>query len=326
MAYSSGTNTLEYGLGTSLSRFPAELLLYYGTTRYILPAYFAKKKPLVLAGRVVFLFVVSTLAYRSGRFYFFPNARINSDFADTLLHIPSFLSAPFYFLPIPALGLALNMLRKLFFNELEKKELARQTARAEIDLLKSQIQPHFLFNTLNNLYGLSVKASPQMPASILGLSKIMEYMLYDAAREKVLIGQEIRYIESYIELEQLRYGRRLQVSCDFEPALYRFEISPLIFFTFVENAFKHGAGKEDGESWISLSLKQENGLIVYKVVNSIPSGGLSEGPVSGHGLRNLRRRLQLAYPDAYTLKQKQNDFSVLFALSLDLSACTPVSS
>jgi sensor histidine kinase YesM len=218
------------------------------------------------------------------------------------------------------LGFIIYIFSKLQTNELQKKEAEKQRMIAEVNLLKSQIQPHFLFNTLNNLYGLALSSSANTPDSILRLSKIMEYMLYNSERELVPLGQEMQYIRDYIELEKLRYGKRLQVSWDIDDSLQDKLIAPLLLFPFIENAFKHGSGKNDGDTWISISLQKENNYIVYVVVNSIdPNKQMStNGGGSGYGLQNLYKRLNLGYAGKYKLEQTAEESSYMSVLKLEL--------
>jgi hypothetical protein len=317
--YTSGSN-FEYAYRNAFSRFPAELILYYAGVLYILPLYFKDKNVQQLVIRLLIALALATLAYRIGRYYFFPQTRINNNFWQTLVHIPSFFVAPFYFISIPALGFIIFIFSKLQTNELQKKEAEKQRMIAEVNLLKSQIQPHFLFNTLNNLYGLALSSSANTPDSIMRLSKIMEYMLYNSEREQVPIGLEMQYIRDYIELEKLRYGKRLQVSWDIDDSLQDKLIAPLLLFPFIENAFKHGSGRNDGDTWISISLKKENNFIVYVVVNSIDQEKETsvKGNGKGYGLQNLNKRLGFGYPGRYKLEQTAGEASYMSVLKLDL--------
>jgi len=294
--------------------------LYYAGIAYILPAYFENRNVKKLVVQLLIALAVATIAYRIGRYYFFPQARINNNFWQTLAHIPSFFVAPFYFISIPALGYIIFIFSKLQANELQKKEAEKQRMIAEVNLLKSQIQPHFLFNTLNNLYGLALSSSSNTADSIMRLSKIMEYMLYNSERESVPLGLEMQYIRDYIGLEKLRYGSRLQVSFDIDESLNDKLIAPLLLFPFIENAFKHGSGKEEGDTWISVSLQEENATMVYVVVNSISSAVKANGDINtgGYGLQNLQKRLNLAYPGKYKLEQTPGEASYMSVLKLDL--------
>jgi hypothetical protein len=239
--YTTGSS-FEYAWHTSLNRFPGELILYYSGVNYILPQYFTKrntKRSLIQLGIALFFAI---MAYRITRYLFFPSNRIDNNFWKTILDVPSFFVAPFYFFAIPALGFIIFIFRRLHLNEVQRRELDKQRMVAEVNLLKSQIQPHFLFNTLNNLYGLALSSSTNTADSIMRLSKIMEYMLYNSEREQVPLGLEMQYIRDYIGLEKLRYGERLQVSLDIDDSLENKLIAPLLFFPFIENAFKHGSG------------------------------------------------------------------------------------
>ncbi|MGZ5218829.1 MAG: sensor histidine kinase [Chitinophagaceae bacterium] len=317
--YTSGSS-FDYAYRNAFSRFPAELILYYAGVAYILPAYFENRIVRKLVIQLLMTLAVATIAYRIGRYYFFPQQRIHNNFWQTLGHIPSFFVAPFYFISIPALGYTIFIFSKLHTNELQKKEAEKQRMIAEVNLLKSQIQPHFLFNTLNNLYGLALSSSNNTADSIMRLSKIMEYMLYNSEREFVPLGLEMQYIRDYIGLEKLRYGNRLQVSFDIDDSLNDKLIAPLLLFPFIENAFKHGSGKDEGDTWISVSLQKENSTIVYVVVNSISSTGRAGENIhpGGYGLQNLQKRLNLVYPGKYKLEQTSGEASYMSVLKLDL--------
>lgn len=145
----------------------------------------------------------------------------------------------------------------------------------------------------------------------------MEYMLYKAPKETVAIEMEIGHIENYVDLEKIRYSNRLEVSWDIDKDLYQRQIAPLLLFPFIENAFKHGTSKEDEKTWISISLKNENNLIVYTVVNSVPDPGKKAvNKTSGQGLKNLKERLQLTYPGKFEFGQLPAEGSHMSTLRL----------
>lgn len=318
--YTTGSS-FDYAYRNAFSRFPAELILYYAGIAYILPAYFKNRNVRRLIIQLLIALAISTIAYRIGRYYFFPpQAGSDKGLLPWLANIPAFFVAPFYFISIPVLGFIIFIFSKLHTNELQKKEAEKQRMIAEVNLLKSQIQPHFLFNTLNNLYGLALSSSGNTADSIMRLSKIMEYMLYNSEREHVTLGLEMQYIRDYVELEKLRYGKRLQVSWDVDDHLNDKLIAPLLLFPFIENAFKHGSGNEEGDTWISISLQAENTTIEYVVVNSIPAAGRTNGDMGGggYGIQNLRKRLNLAYPGKYRLEQIPAEGSYMSVLKIEL--------
>jgi len=198
------------------------------------------------------------------------------------------------------------------------KEREKQYLETELNFLKSQIQPHFFFNTLNNLYALSLKKSDMVPELILKLSNLMSYMLYESNSPLVPLQKEISYLESYLAVEQLRFGDRLSLNFDKELMTGELFIPPMILILFIENGFKHGAKNNIDKIAINISVKIENGFLHFRVENPVSiNNNAIDG--SGIGLRNGKRRLDLLYGDDYTL-----DLSVmdnLFIASLKIPVC-----
>lgn len=194
---------------------------------------------------------------------------------------------------------------------LRLKEMERQKLESELQSLKSQINPHFLFNTLNNIYSLALDNSVKTPEMILKLSELMRYIIYDCREVTVPLRKEIEFIQNYISLEQLRLGGKTRVT--FESDIRsELNIAPLLFINFLENAFKHSS-KSDG-SFIHVHIAQVNtNSINFIVENSKDSDDTSEhNPYSGIGLENVKKRLQLLYPKCYTLEieKKTNIFRI----------------
>ncbi len=315
--YSGAKGGFDYAWKTSLSRFPAELILYYSVIVFIIPAYFGGKKKRTAFIQFTIGLLLAVVSYRIGRLYYFPSNTTDTSFWKSVFDVPLLFTAPLYFLAVPAIKFISDIFKRLNKNEIQKKEAEKQKAVAEMKLLKSQVQPHFLFNTLNNLYSLSLQSPGLAPEFILKLSGIMEYMLYKAPKETVSIEMEVMHIENYVDLEKIRYGNRLEVSWDIDKNLYQTHIAPLLLFPFIENAFKHGTSKDDENTWISISLKNENNLVVYTVVNSVPDPGKKvENKISGQGLKNLRDRLQLTYAGKFEFSQVPAEGSYMSVLRL----------
>jgi len=196
-------------------------------------------------------------------------------------------------------------------------ELKEQKKATELNLLKNQLNPHFLFNTLNNLYALALKKSDKTPEVIAKLSEILDYMLYQCKDNYVSITKEIELLENYIALEKVRYGNRVEVS--FEKNIQQnVHIAPLILLTFVENAFKHGVSQELNKALIELSIETTNTEITFKLKNSKPKGSIENG-TSGKksiGMQNTEKQLDLLYPNAYQLEV--NDAILEYTLELKL--------
>jgi two-component system, LytTR family, sensor histidine kinase AlgZ len=186
--------------------------------------------------------------------------------------------------------------------EARKKEVENEKLTAELNFLKAQINPHFLFNTLNNLYYLAYTKSENTTEVIAKLSQMMRYMIYDSNHPKVLLTKEIEYIESYISLERLRLNNQIPIEFTVDGNIGTVLITPFILITFLENAFKHGVTSNNPNAWVKISLHIKGNECLYTVSNSkIASAQADNGGKSGIGLQNVHRRLALSYADQYEL-------------------------
>lgn len=193
-------------------------------------------------------------------------------------------------------------------NEAERKRLA-----SELQLLKAQLNPHFLFNTFNNLYVLALQKSDKTPVIISKMSDLFHYVLYECNAEEVPVTKEIKLIEDYIQLEELRYSDRLSITFEKEIDNPECLIPPMLLYTFVENCFKHGSSPDPGLPWIRLKIRVRGNLFEFEASNSIPKVSCrKELPEGGVGLANIKRRLELIYPKDHQLEIKNENciFSV----------------
>ncbi|MPR35833.1 sensor histidine kinase [Salmonirosea aquatica] len=203
--------------------------------------------------------------------------------------------------------------------EARKKEIENEKLTAELRFLKAQINPHFLFNTLNNLYYLAFTQSPNTTVVIDKLSQMMRYMIYDSNHPKVPLKKEIEYMENYISLEQLRLDNQVPITLEVSGNTAPVMIEPFLFITFLENAFKHGVSNNAENSWVKARIEVAERQCTYTVENSVlPPKENHEGK-SGIGLQNLQRRLQLSYPDRHTLEIKETPEMYHVELTLELS-------
>jgi two-component system sensor histidine kinase AlgZ len=208
---------------------------------------------------------------------------------------------------------------KLFKMWYERKQAALE---AELGALKAQIHPHFLFNTLNNLYALSLNNSPKSPQLILGLSDILRYMLYECSKDEVQLEKEIFMMQQYVNLEKLRYEDRIDISFNISGNLKNKQIAPLLILPFIENAFKHGASEATGQVWVNIDIAVRDNWFKLKVSNNNPQNKASGDEPPGHiGLSNVVKRLNLLYPDGHYLKIMDEEDTFLIVLDVEL---TPV--
>lgn len=189
--------------------------------------------------------------------------------------------------------------------------------QAELNYLKSQTNPHFLFNTLNNIYALAREKSDRAPESILRLSKILRFMLYETSGDYIPVSQEIKVIEDYIALESLRYDDSLQVSFHHQVEEMRQALPPLLLIPLVENAFKHGASETRGLPFVDIHLSIKQQRLLFIVKNSTDLNDENKKIHENIGLTNLRRQLELLYKDYnVTVQQTKTQFTATLTINL----------
>lgn len=209
------------------------------------------------------------------------------------------------------------------YNHIKLKQAAQQLRierqQAELNYLKSQTNPHFLFNTLNNIYSLSRDKSDLAPESILRLSKILRYMLYETSGPYIAIEQDLKIIDDYIALEKLRYDDSLRINFNYDLEDMRQSLPPLLLMPLVENAFKHGVSETRDRPYVDIHLSIKNRQLLFIVKNSTgdPAGD-SKAKVN-IGLSNLRRQLELLYTD-YQLEVQQDDYVFTATLKINLAS------
>ncbi|PCI35852.1 MAG: histidine kinase [Flavobacteriaceae bacterium] len=204
------------------------------------------------------------------------------------------------------------------FTQLQQQNATREQEKTahELKMLKAQLNPHFLFNTLNNIYVLSLDNSPIASESICKLSEILDYVLYRCNQKFVSLFAEIQFLENFIALEKLRYDERLTVTLK-NSITEDISIAPLILLSLVENAFKHGAGEDSGTPFINIHLKKTNSLFIFEIENSISS--FSNAANKGNiGLTNIKKQLDLIYKNSYNLgiMQLEDQFKVRLEITL----------
>ena len=184
--------------------------------------------------------------------------------------------------------------------------------------LKSQINPHFLFNALNNIYTLSVLKSDDAPEHLLKLSGMLRYMLYDCNAERVLLSKEIEYLKNYIDLYKLKDSRGLNIRVDLDESRPGLVVAPLLFIPFIENAFKHSQIEDLDKGWIEIGLQTRDTGIDFKVSNSVPDRNFTKDASGGIGLSNVQRQLELLYPEKHELHISNRPTQFDVSLKIDL--------
>ena len=198
-------------------------------------------------------------------------------------------------------------------------ELEKDNLQLELNVLKAQVNPHFLFNSLNNIYALSLQKSEKTPEIVLKLSNLMRYVLYDCNAPKVKVVKEIQFIYDYIELEKIRHHNNEKITFNLSGMPDESEIEPFLLIPFVENAFKHGLNNIPEKNWINIDLEFSNGIIKLSVENSKDNNNEKKQLANGIGLQNVKKRLLLLYPNSHQLKISLNETSYKTELSININ-------
>ena len=218
--------------------------------------------------------------------------------------------------------LSLKTLKNWHLEELKTESLARENASAELQLLKAQIHPHFLFNTLNNIYSFSLNQSPQAGTLVRKLSGMLSYMIQECDEKVVPLEKELELIQDYMGLEKVRYGNRLDMQVEVNGNYENKLVAPLLMIPFAENCFKHGASMMRGKQWMHLIININDNELDFNLSNSKPSQSNAINNKAGIGLSNVQKRLQLLYPGKHQLNINSTDttFSVYLKIELQKQA------
>ena len=200
--------------------------------------------------------------------------------------------------------------------KLEQKQLHEEKLETELKLLKAQINPHFIFNALNNIYSLSYMQSEKAPESVLKLSEMLRYVFYDCSKDLVAIGSEIKYIENFAAFQQMKsdFEQNININVNLQNSLL--EVAPMLLIPLIENAFKYSRIEEDENAVVDININQEKSTLKVNIKNSVPE---QNKPLKGSGLgiNNVKHRLEIIYPKAHTIEVK--DYGSVFNVILELS-------
>ena len=223
--------------------------------------------------------------------------------------------------PVLVLAIVIKWFKYWYRQQKTNQQLASEKLQAELRFLKAQVHPHFLFNTLNNLYALTLKQSKDAPEVVLKLSDLLNYMLYECNADTVPLSKEIKLVKNYISLEKIRYGKRLNISFNVRGEVESRMVAPMLILPFVENCFKHGVSEELDESWVNIDLELKQETLTLKVENSKSKNGGSEDRFEykeGIGLNNVKRRLELLYGENHELDLHDESDSFLVILKIKI--------
>lgn len=294
-----------YSIKSNLVEFPLHILIAYFNIYFLIPRFILTKK----YKRYILWFAVSLgviYIVRTGLIYFLVSKNIWPEAetvqqAFTFNHIVAVVLGEIY---VVALATAIKLTFDWIYEKKRVQELMKIQLQTELKFLKSQIQPHFFFNTLNNLYALTLEKSDVAPSVVLKLSDIMQYVLYDVKEPKIRLYTEINYIQNYLDLERLRFGDKINAVTEIIGNIESIQVPPLLFLPFIENCFKHGA-KDNDEIKVTILFEIiENKWLIFRVENTFNNlNDLNETNAKhGIGIQNVKRRLELLFLTNFELK------------------------
>ena len=216
------------------------------------------------------------------------------------------------------IAIAIKFYKRWNEKDFQEQKVQKEKVEAELQMLKTQINPHFLFNTLNSIYVLAMKQSEQTANTVMKLSDILDYILYRIDTPKIAISNEIKIIENYIELEKIRFSNRIDINFTTDLKSQGIQIPPMLIIPFIENAFKHGVAKSIEKSWIKISIKETDGALNILVANSKTQSKV-EDKTGGIGLMNVKKRLSLLYKEKYELNIFEEQMQYTVSLSIPIN-------
>jgi sensor histidine kinase YesM len=267
-----------------------------------------------------FISIIAFIAAMTVLYYLFDNvwtgAKHMQSFSDRPTPIPPYAHLLMYSLMIAGIDTGLLTNRKLHEDEERRHILEKRNAEMQLDLLSRQVSPHFLMNTLNNLYAIVGEDAEKAKGIVMKLSKMMRYMLYESGNGKVPLSREFEFIESYVALMRIRFDDMVVINFSLPPLYDDVEIAPMLFIAFVENAFKYGVSYEH-KSVIDISFQIQDNMLVFRNYNNCYA--LSDTSGTGIGINNTVERLSIIYGDRYFIDIQSQDNTYKVKLSIPLS-------
>jgi len=305
-------NDYLYSLKTNIIGFPVHMILVYLNIFILMPKLVFKKKYFsfiiaILGSLLLMVFIKFNLTYYLVSENIWPEGpAVINDF--TFSYAVDMMIGELYVITfVTAIKITMDWLEE----QKRTAELEKMQSETELKFLRTQISPHFFFNTLNNIYSLAIEKSEKTPKIILKLSELMRYLLYETRTKRQRLEQEIICIQNYLELESIRYGKLLEIDMKISGDIMNKKIAPILLLSFVENAFKHGANKNIGNIKIDLDFKIIDNFLYFTISNPVPKLGEHKQIIDhpgGIGLNNVKKRLALGYnKDEYELNIENNN-------------------
>ncbi|MEO7394464.1 MAG: histidine kinase [Chitinophagaceae bacterium] len=323
------TQKIEYVNFATSDFFQSLLILFiqmlgcYVVINILLSRFLLKGKYLLFAASIILLgtaIVIATHFVNVALIPFLDNVILNNKLnaVNKTTYWFSISNGGINFIKIITTAMVIKVAKRWWFKQKEKERLEKEKIDTELQLLKAQIHPGFLFNTLNNIYSSALIASPKAPEMLLKLSEILSYMLYECNDPVVPVDKEIKMLKNYMALEKTRFGDKLEMNIMVKGSVSEEKIAPLLLLHFIENSFNQCSSKMTEQPWINLEIKIENHILDMKLMNGKPPGKqISEEPEEDV-LYQVHRRLELLYPNRFELEITEEPEIMMVSLQIKL--------
>ncbi len=286
------------------------ILLFILNEYVLIPRYFfQKRRTKFLMLNILLLIILSLGHYLMDQMLIQPHKIYENHSTPPALFL--IVRSLFLFLMANFISITLYLSNTVKRQAIREKNLKEEKLGTELKLLKAQINPHFIFNALNNIYALTYSRSQRAPESVLKLSEMLRYVFYDCSNDTVRLSEELEYIKNFIAFQQMKSEKEQNISLEHEEASGKMVIAPMLFIPFIENAFKFSKVEEDPRAYVQMIFRSANGTLYFSIVNSLPPNGK---PAAGQGLGipNVRQRLKVLYPKRHELniEEKEQIFEV----------------
>jgi sensor histidine kinase YesM len=283
------------------------IFLSYSLMYFVIPKFIFKGKYVTAVVLVLYLFFVTAFISAMIGIHVLPSVRLylfgrpGFYYPEDIAFFLSLLAGLRGGITVAGLAAAIKLMKYWYMKEQRNLQLQKENAESQLQLLKAQVHPHFLFNTLNNIYSYTQNTSPTATQLVGGLSDMLRFILYECNQPLVPLAKELKMIQDYINLESIRYGNKLDVHIDIPQKTSGVYIAPLLLLPLVENCFKHGTSNVLEQPWINLHITLEKNVMQMKLINGKTEGSEAQSTQAGIGIANVQKRLGLIYPKRHEL-------------------------
>jgi len=290
-----------------------QFLAYSVNNYFLVPSFFDKEKPKFYVLNLIFLLII--VSFFTALDYYYLSVFFFHDWEKPSFFFPFFLHWVMCFIAL-WVSIAQHLMNKEKITKIEIEQLKREKAETELKFLKMQINPHFLFNALNNIYTMAYIGDKSAPEKIATLSNMLRYVLYDCESDYIPINKEIEYIEDYIEFQQLKTENEQNITFHYNKEHENYMIAPMLLIPFIENAFKYSKVEKDPSGYVSIFLSMSDEGLSFIVKNSSTELSLQGKSSKGIGIENVKNRLELLYPGKFKLyvRAEEREFSTYLHL------------